>query len=658
MRYCNRFVFLGTLAVAGFLEHQANAQVFGQNLVMNGDAETGSASQQQDRPVTDIPAWNRSGNPDVAAYGASSRFSTTAPGPTQRGLHYFIGGPANSSSALTQQIDISADASVVDTGLASYDISAYLGGIAGDAGNAKLSVDFKSSSGQILANVTLGPVDVRGDTKVDGLYLRRQIGLVPTFSRQLNVTLTFTGGASTYNNGAADNVSIVINQPGNPQSLIGRNLILNGGAESATAVNGDQTIAADTPNWVRTGQFDVEQYKDDGGRLSSSSPGPADRGMNYFSGGPAAALSTGTQDIDVSSAVGLIDTGTVTYDATAWLGGNSTQGDNAAVSIQFQNWTGVSLGSAALAPVTANDRNNRTSLLFREISGLVPPGTRLIHVVLTMTRTDGGYDDGYADNLSLILGGQNRPAINPNGVISLGGFGGSPATAPGSWIEIYGSGFSTTARTWSQADFAGQVAPTSLYGTSVTVGGLPAYVSYISPGQVDALLPAGVGTGPQPVVVTSAQGSSDPYYVMVNPLAPALNAPATLQYKGKQYVAALFSDGATYALPAGAIQGYLSRPAKPGDSITIFGIGFGSVNPNVAAGTIAPAQATNLTTPVQIFFGGVPGGVTYQGLAPGLVGLYQFNVVVPNVPNNDAVPVTFLVNGMPGAQTLYIAIHN
>jgi hypothetical protein len=42
----------------------------------------------------------------------------------------------------------------------------------------------------------------------------------------------------------------------------------------------------------------------------------------------------------------------------------------------------------------------------------------------------------------------------------------------------------------------------------------------------------------------------------------------------------------------------------------------------------------------------------YPGLTPGVVGLYQFNVVVPNIPANDKTPLTFSLSGIPGAQTL------
>jgi uncharacterized protein (TIGR03437 family) len=124
---------------------------------------------------------------------------------------------------------------------------------------------------------------------------------------------------------------------------------------------------------------------------------------------------------------------------------------------------------------------------------------------------------------------------------------------------------------------------------------------------------------------------------------------------GKQYVGALFSDGVTFAMPPGAVSGVPSRRAQPGDDITLYGIGFGSVAPNTPAGQIVPA-ANSLTLPFNLFIGGTQAQVTYDGLAPGAVGLYQFNAVVPSIPASDTTPLTFTLGGAAGSQTLYIAV--
>src|ERR1035441_6323748 len=249
------------------------------------------------------------------------------------------------------------------------------------------------------------------------------------------------------------------------------------------------------------------------------------------------------------------------------------------------------------------------------------------------------------------------PSINPGGVVSAISFGQFKSVAPGSWIEIYGSNLSANSRSWAGADFSGVNAPTSLDGTKVTVGGQAAFIDYISPGQVNAQVPSNIGTGPQSIVATTPAGSSAPYTITVNSVQPGLLAPSSFSIAGKQNVVALFSDGTTFVLPPATISGVASRRAQPGDVITLYGIGFGPVTPSIPAGQIVQ-QNNTLALPFQILFGPTPAAFLYDGLAPSAVGLYQFNVTVPNVTSSDAVPVTFTVGGVAQTQTLYIAVQS
>jgi hypothetical protein len=90
----------------------------------------------------------------------------------------------------------------------------------------------------------------------------------------------------------------------------------------------------------------------------------------------------------------------------------------------------------------------------------------------------------------------SQPAIRSVGaVITATAFGGGDKVAPGSWIEIYGQNLSATTRAWQSSDFTGSTAPTSLDGVSVKINGLSAYVYYISPGQVNALIPDSLADG-------------------------------------------------------------------------------------------------------------------------------------------------------------------
>jgi uncharacterized protein (TIGR03437 family) len=240
------------------------------------------------------------------------------------------------------------------------------------------------------------------------------------------------------------------------------------------------------------------------------------------------------------------------------------------------------------------------------------------------------------------------------GVVSASAFGDFPTFAPGSWIEIYGTALAAATEEWGSSDFSGVIGPTKLGATSVTIGGQSAYVDYISPTQVNVQVPGSVSTGAQPLVVTTAAGASPPFTVNVVTTKPGLLAPPNFKNFANQYVVAQFADG-TYVLPPGAIAGVTSRRAVPGDTIVIYGVGFGTVTPNIPPGQLVELSNT-LAAPVTVSIGGTQAKVTYDGLAPSFMGLYQFNVVVPAVPASDTTPLTFTLGGVGGTQTLVISI--
>ena len=245
------------------------------------------------------------------------------------------------------------------------------------------------------------------------------------------------------------------------------------------------------------------------------------------------------------------------------------------------------------------------------------------------------------------------------GVMSASNYGGFSALAPGTWMEIYGTKLATVlSQEWGSggtSDFKGNQAPTNVGGSSVTIGGLPAFIYYVSPTQINAQVPSGVGTGPQPVVVTTGGGSSVAHTIAVNPVEPGLLAPGVFKLPAGQYVAALFPDGYTFVLPP--VSGVPTARARPGDTIILYGVGFGPVTPDSPAGLIV-TQANQLKAAFQASFAGTPATVSFAGLTGGYLGLYQFNVVVPNVAASDAVAFTYSLNGVPGPQNLIIPVGN
>lgn len=230
----------------------------------------------------------------------------------------------------------------------------------------------------------------------------------------------------------------------------------------------------------------------------------------------------------------------------------------------------------------------------------------------------------------------NKPQVrSQNGVIGAAAFGATATLAPGGWIEIYGSRFTSGAsRTWSGSDFQGTRAPTSLDGVRVTIGGRDAFLSYVSPTQINAQVPDGLVGEVDLIVSTETAGPGDPVKVRVAATAPGLLAPPSFLIGGKQYIVALHSDGAFVGRP-GLIEGAAFREAAAGDTLVLYGIGFGGTAPAVPAGTVVRGAA-NLEG-VTITIGDRPATVTFAGLVRDLVGLYQFNVVMPaGVPAGDA----------------------
>lgn len=249
------------------------------------------------------------------------------------------------------------------------------------------------------------------------------------------------------------------------------------------------------------------------------------------------------------------------------------------------------------------------------------------------------------------------PSIRAGGVATAGGFGGSATAAPGTFIEIYGTNLAGEAsREWTTNDFNNGTAPTTLDDVSVTIGGRSAYISYISAGQINAQVPADAPTGDSvPVVVRFKGQDSAAANIAIKPINGGMLAPSSFNVGGKQYVVAARADGSFAS--NGSIPGTSTAPAKPGETLTMYGVGFGPVLPSSFpyAGQVA-ADVAPVAAQVEVKIGDSVAPLQYAGLAPTLVGLYQFNITVPaNAPSGD-LPVSVLVSGETIPQTLFISV--
>jgi uncharacterized protein (TIGR03437 family) len=254
-------------------------------------------------------------------------------------------------------------------------------------------------------------------------------------------------------------------------------------------------------------------------------------------------------------------------------------------------------------------------------------------------------------------------------VDSASAYGGYAYFASGSWLEIKGTNLAAPSDArliapanpgqWTSSDFNGVNAPTTLDGMSVSINGKPAYIWYLSAGQLNVQTPEDTGTGSVAITVTNCQATSKPVLFARQTLAPGLLAPSNYTANGTQYMVATFASDGAYVLntSTGASFGLNSRPAKPGDLIVAYGVGFGDVTPTILPGVIVQ-QANALVSPVTFSFGSTPATLSYAGLAGGFVGLYEFYMTVPSGLANGDYQIKVTQSGTTVPQTMYLTVHN
>ena len=234
------------------------------------------------------------------------------------------------------------------------------------------------------------------------------------------------------------------------------------------------------------------------------------------------------------------------------------------------------------------------------------------------------------------------------GVVSATGIPGSvqPNIQAGSWAAIYGTNLAPAVQDWTGL-IANGILPTRIGNISVTVGGRPAYLYYVSPGQIDLQVPD-IGTGPVQVVVTNNGTASAPFTAQAQTVAPAFFQRGATKYA----VSTRYPD---YGYVSGPGAGPAFGVAKPGDVLVLWATGFGPVQPVQPAGMVVsgapvPVNAVSVTVGTQ----SVP--VLGAAMSPGLVGVYQIAVQLPaNMPSGDVL-VRATVAGVQTPDNVYLFV--
>jgi uncharacterized protein (TIGR03437 family) len=248
---------------------------------------------------------------------------------------------------------------------------------------------------------------------------------------------------------------------------------------------------------------------------------------------------------------------------------------------------------------------------------------------------NGSDKTGVLNGFSITITGTpvGTPAIGANTIVSTASFQ-NGSVAPGDQVSIFGVNLGPPAGVRAPAG----TLPTTLGGTTVTFDGTAAPLIYVSDKFVALQAPA-LTVSTTRVQVTSSSGTSSAVTIPVVPVKPGI---ITYEAGGKGQAQAINQDGTVN----GDGSANNSQGAAPGTIIQLFATGLGPVTPGITPGTPAPTSAlSTVNTQVSAAIGGRAAQVVWAGAAPGLIGTYQVNVMVPVATPSGAARVVLTQGG-------------
>ena len=317
--------------------------------------------------------------------------------------------------------------------------------------------------------------------------------------------------------------------------------------------------------------------------------------------------------------------------------------------------TGSTLLFASLVGATGAGVNGNSSLtgLAVDAGGNIYVAGNMIGATLPTTPgvvqpTYRGGSGAFGDGLIAKISSPQVPTIASGGIVPVDSS--STTIQPGEWVSIYGNNLAATTASWT-GNF-----PVSLGNSSVKINGKPAYLSYVSPAQINLQAPDDTTTGTVSVLVTTANGSATST-VTLAPIAPSFLLFDAKHVAGiiPRYDGSGAYGGGTYDIlgPTGNSLGYPTVAAKAGDWVELYGVGFGPTSPVVLAGQLFSGAAPTTNT-VNVLINNLSVVPSFAGLSG--AGLYQINVMVPAGLGAGDVPLAASVNGVQAQSNLVISV--
>ena len=191
--------------------------------------------------------------------------------------------------------------------------------------------------------------------------------------------------------------------------------------------------------------------------------------------------------------------------------------------------------------------------------------------------------------------------------------------------------------------------------TGGSTGSSLAYVGSISPTEVKFLLPSDLVVTATTVQLRNPAGVSESVRMTIQ-----ANAPQLFSVDGKSVLAA-HADG-TYVGKPGLVptlgspilslsEDFSTTPAKPGETIVVYGTGLGPTTPALVVGQIPDEEVAMATLP-QVTIGASAAAVESASVVPGTAGLYKISVQVPSDAPNGDLPIVVQVGTARSTATL------
>jgi uncharacterized protein (TIGR03437 family) len=612
----------------------------GGNLITNGSGEAGAANC--DHAAASIPGWNTDGRVAVCSYSAGGGYPTaSSPGSPTRGANFFTGGPSNANSSITQQVDVSAMVSQIDSGSYPYSLSAYIGGYQTQGDNAKVTITFRSGFSAQLGTATIGPVTAGARSSTTGMILKSATGSVPTGTRTILVKVEFARTEGSYNDGYVDDIHLALGTGGSgggggtggcdyliqpdrqtvPASGTSAGLVL------VTTGTGCPVTATSNVSWITidtTGASAVSFSV-----APNTSPSPrigiitiSGRTFTVTQEGAEACtytISPTSTNVAASGGSGSISVG-ASASACAWTAASNN------------GWISISSGSSGTGSSSVNYSVSANTDTVTRTGSLTVAGK-----TFTVSQAAGGAAGGGPQLSGAVNAASYTPSDLPGGGL-----------AQGSFFSLFGADIGP--EQWQQASsfplpttggLGGVVVQIRQGGTVVTCA-----LHFASKSQINGIIPSN---------------------------APIGNAEMVLIYQGREArvaVKIVKHNFGVFTLQAGRGPGIVQNwnsavdvplntsgnPARPGQIAVIWGTGLG---PITGPDNMAP-PAGNLPFKVKVAVAGREVKLLYWGRAPGAAGVDNIYIELPadmqqgcNVPVQIEVENTYsnsvtMAVGQPG----------